>query len=123
MSLIKNRDASDLIKRNNSRMLYAHKIIKEQDLNEGVANRIDLISDKSSGSLLPMNIGAFFTSPEEREIILQVNRSIVPTPPITGLITSKNNTTDDGFTVGGNVRKDMENIGYTTITFLKHSIF
>ena len=93
-------------------MLYANKIIKEQALSQGLTNRIDLNSDKSSSSLLPMNIGAFFTSPEEQAIILQVN-SALPAPPITDLISSKNNTTDEGFTVGGSVNKDMENIEYT----------
>ena len=112
MSLLNNRDASDLIKRRDARMLYANKIIKEQALSQGLTNRIDLNSDKSSSSLLPMNIGAFFTSPEEQAIILQVN-SALPAPPITDLISSKNNTTDEGFTVGGSVNKDMENIEYT----------
>lgn len=113
MSLLNNRDASDLIKRRDARMLYANKIIKEQALSQGLTNRIDLNSDKSSSSLLPMNIGAFFTSPEEQAIILQVNSALPAAPPITGLISSKNNTTDEGFTVGGSVNKDMENIEYT----------
>jgi hypothetical protein len=40
--------------------------------------------------------------------------SIIPAPPApTGGIFSKNNTTDDGFTVGGEIDKDMENQDYT----------
>lgn len=110
--MLKNRDASDLIKRRDARMLYAHKIIKEQALTQGLSNRIDLDTDKSSSSLLPMNTGAFFTSPEEQAIILQVNSAPAPAPA-TGLFSSKNNITDGGFPVGGNAIKDMDNNEYT----------
>jgi len=115
MPISRGRDASDLIRRNNSRMLYAHALIQKQNLTEGITNRIHLVRDKSSGSTLPMKGELYFTE-EEREYILQSNSSIVPPAPvpIAGFINSKNNTTAGGFTIGAAVTKDMLNANYIT---------
>jgi hypothetical protein len=74
MPLITQRNSSDLLYRNERRMLYAHLILKEQSFTQGETNRIDLVSGNagvnSSSAILPMKEGAYFMSPEERAIIL-----------------------------------------------------
>jgi hypothetical protein len=75
MPLIPTTSSSDLLYRNERRMLYAHRILKEQSFTQGETNRIDLVSGSagvnSSSAILPMKEGAYFMSPEERERILQ----------------------------------------------------
>jgi hypothetical protein len=65
-------------------MLYAHLILKEQSFTQGETNRIDLVSGSdavnSSSAILPMNVGAYFTTPEERAIILGENGQTGPAP-------------------------------------------
>ena len=100
-----------------ARILYADKISKEQAYYEGVTNRINISSDKSSSTLLVMHIAAIFISPEERALILEnssINPPAPPTPtePTDVLISSKDNTTDGRFTVGEVIIKDMRNDYY-----------
>ena len=74
MPVINIRNSSYLINRNEKRMLYAHRILKEQSFTEGNTNRIDLVSGSagvnSSSAILPMKVGVYFITPEERAIIL-----------------------------------------------------
>jgi hypothetical protein len=78
MPLINNKSSSDLLYKNERRMLYAHRLIKEQSFAQGETNRIDLVSGNagvnSSSAILPMKEGAFFMTPEEQTTILDNNR-------------------------------------------------
>lgn len=85
MPLISQRNSSDLLYRNERRMLYAHLILKEQSFAQGETNRIDLVSGNagvnSSSAILPMKEGAYFMSPEERAIILgESQQAPAPSP-------------------------------------------
>jgi len=111
MPISKGKDASDLIRRNNSRMLYAHALIKKQNLTDGITNRIHLVRDKSSGSTLPMKGELYFTE-EQRELIIQSNSSSASLS-FSGFLNSKNNITSGGVTIGATVTKDMANANYT----------
>ncbi len=79
MPLIPTTSSSDLLYRNERRMLYAHRILKEQSFTQGETNRIDLVSGSagvnSSSAILPMKEGAYFMTPEERAIILGEDES------------------------------------------------
>ena len=85
MPLITTKNSSDLIYRNERRMLYAHRILKEQSFTQGNTNRIDLVSGNdgvnSSSAILPMKVGAYFMTPEERANILGEAQPTVVTPP------------------------------------------
>jgi hypothetical protein len=81
--------SSDIIYRNEMRMLYAHRILKEQSFAQGNTNRIDLVSGNagvnSSSAIQPMKVGAYFMTPEETAIILgesQPAPAPAPAPPI-----------------------------------------
>ena len=106
MPLITTTNSSDLLYKNERRMLYAHRILKEQSFTQGETNRIDLVSGSagvnSSSAILPMKEGAYFITPEERAIILGEDQSsepiVVPDPvasylPGNGTTSSWNNTT------------------------------
>lgn len=89
MPLIPTTSSSDLISRNQQRMLYAHRILKEQSYAQETTNNIDLVSGNagvnSSSAIQPMKLGGYFTSPEERAIILgEVQQAPAPAaaPPI-----------------------------------------
>lgn len=85
MPIIPTKSSSDLLYRNERRMLYAHRILKEQSFTQGNTNRIDLVSGSagfnSSSAILPMKEGAYFITPEERAIILGETQPIVPIVP------------------------------------------
>lgn len=76
--------SSDLIYRNQKRMLYAHRILKEQSYTQERTNNIDLVSGNagvnSSSALQPMKIGAYFMTLEERAIILGEAQQTHPSP-------------------------------------------
>ena len=79
--------SSDIIYRNEMRMLYAHRILKEQSLAQGNTNRIDLVSGNagvnSSSAIQPMKVGGYFMTPEETAIILGESQPApAPAPPI-----------------------------------------
>jgi len=89
MPLIPTRSSSDLLYRNERRMLYAHLILKEQSFTQQETNRIDLVSGSaavnSCSAILPMKLGAYFMDPEERASILGENRPnsqaiVIPNP-------------------------------------------
>jgi hypothetical protein len=84
MPLITTKSSSDLIYRNERRMLYAHRILKEQSFTQGETNRINLVSGNagvnSSSAILPMKEGAYFMTPEETAIILGEAQTTLPTP-------------------------------------------
>jgi hypothetical protein len=84
MPLIPAKSSSDLLYRNERRILYAHRILKEQTFTQGETNRIDLVSGSagvnSSSAILPMKEGAYFITPEERAIILGESQTTESTP-------------------------------------------
>jgi hypothetical protein len=84
MPLIPTTSSSDLLYIKEGRMLYAHRILKEQSFTQGNTNRIDLVSGNagvnSSSATLPMKVGAHFVTPEERAIILGESQPTVPAP-------------------------------------------
>lgn len=84
MPLIPTTSSSDLLYKNERRMLYAHRILKEQSFTQGETNRIDLVSGNagvnSSSAILPMKEGAYFMSVEERANILAGSQITVSTP-------------------------------------------
>ena len=71
MPIIPTTSSSDLTYKIQRRMLYAHRILKEQSFAQGQMNRIDLVSGNagvnSESAILPMKVGAYFTTPEERD--------------------------------------------------------
>jgi hypothetical protein len=84
MPLIPTTSSSDLLYKNERRMLYAHRILKEQSFTQGETNRIDLVSGNaginSSSAILPMKEGAYFMTPEERANILAGSQTTESTP-------------------------------------------
>jgi hypothetical protein len=84
MPLIPSNSSSDLLYRQQRRMLYAALILKEQSFTQGQTNRIDLVSGNagvnSSSAILPMKEGAYFITPEERAIILGENNTPAAAP-------------------------------------------
>jgi len=68
-------------------MLYAHRILKEQSFAQGNTNRINLVSGNdgvnSSSAILPMKVGGYFMTPEERAIILGEDQTAPEPDPIT----------------------------------------
>lgn len=86
MPLIPTTSSSDLLYRNERRMLYAHRILKEQSFIQAQTNRIELVSGSagvnSSSAILPMKEGAYFTTPEERAAILGESRTTADSEPI-----------------------------------------
>jgi hypothetical protein len=67
-------------------MVYAHRLLKEQSFAQGQTNRIDLVSGtagvNSESEILPMKIGAYFITPEERASILAAGAQPVADPVI-----------------------------------------
>jgi hypothetical protein len=108
MPLLPAKSSSDLLYRNERRILYAHRILKEQSFTQGQTNRIELVSGSegvnSSSAILPMKVGAFFITPEERDIILgetQPNPDPVVIPdPLASYLPSNGTTSTWTDTVG-----------------------
>ncbi len=86
MPIIPTTSSSDLTYRNQRRMVYAHRLLKEQSFAQGQTNRIDLVSGtagvNSESEILPMKIGAYFITPEERASILAAGAQPVADPVI-----------------------------------------
>jgi hypothetical protein len=84
MPIIPRTNSSDLLYRIQRRILYAHRILKEQSFTQGETNHIDLVSGSagvhSSSAILPMKEGAFFMTPEERASILAAGAQPTPAP-------------------------------------------
>jgi hypothetical protein len=107
MPLITTKNSSDIIYKNERRMLYAHRILKEQSFTQGETNRIDLVSGNagvnSSSAILPMKEGAYFITPEERAIILangQFPTPIVIPDPVASYLPTNGTTSTWTDTVG-----------------------
>jgi hypothetical protein len=86
MPIIPRTNSSDLLYRIQRRILYAHRILKEQSFTQGETNHIDLVSGSagvhSSSAILPMKEGAFFMTPEERANILAAGSQPTPAPVV-----------------------------------------
>jgi hypothetical protein len=86
MPIIPTTSSSDLTYRNQRRMVYAHRLLKEQSFTQGQTNRIDLVSGtagiNSESEILPMKTGAYFITPEERASILAAGAQPVAAPVI-----------------------------------------
>jgi hypothetical protein len=84
MPIVPTTSSSDRLYRNERRVLYAHRILKEQAFIQGQTNRIDLVSGSagvnSYSAILPMKVGAIFMTPEERANILGESQSPAPAP-------------------------------------------
>jgi len=103
MPIIPTTSSSDLTYKIQRRMLYAHRILKEQSFAQGQMNRIDLVSGNagvnSESAILPMKVGAYFTTPEERDNILAAGSRaagtyiIIPDPVAAYLPTNGTTTT------------------------------
>jgi hypothetical protein len=129
MPIIPTTSSSDLIYRNEMRVLYTHRILKEQSFAQGSTNRIDLVSGNagvnSCSAILPMKVGAYFMTPEERAIILGETQSTVanpdpifiPTPvasylPTNGTVSTWNDT-DGGINAAMIGSPSYTSLGYT----------
>ena len=130
MPLMPTTSSSDLISRNQQRMLYAHRILKEQSYAQETTNNIDLVSGNagvnSSSAIQPMKVGGYFMSPEERAIILgEVQQApapaaappiFIPTPvssylPTNGTVTTWTDTAGLNATMVGS--PSYTSLGYT----------
>jgi hypothetical protein len=60
------------------RMLYAHRLLKEQSFTQGLTNHIDLVTGSAgfnaASDIVPMIEGAYFITPAERDAILGVSQ-------------------------------------------------
>lgn len=127
MPVIPTKSSSDLLYRRERRILYAHRILKEQSFQQGETNRIELVSGSaginSSSAILPMKVGAFFITPEERATILGDEEStpdpvVIPDPVASYLPT--NGTTSTWTDAAGTLNGTMtgsptysSSLGYT----------
>ncbi len=105
---------NDRIKILQSRVDYAYYVQRNKLLNERrVDGGYNLLPPNHQASIIQsVQVGAQNTTPEEYNAYLAAID--ISVPPYAGpLIQSKNNTTDDGFPVGGSVTKDMGNENYT----------
>jgi hypothetical protein len=85
MPTVHTKSSSDLLYKNERRMLYAHRILKEQSFTQGRTNHIDLVTGSEGfnacSDILPMVEGAYFTTPAERDAILgETQTAAVPDP-------------------------------------------
>lgn len=117
MPLLPNTSASDITLRLQARTRYANYIVQKQNVELGRTNRIEIESGSGKGNpssaIVSLEVGARETTAAERDAILEANNPPTPPAPATDLLRSKDTITDDGFTIGGTVNKDMSNEDYT----------
>lgn len=108
-------NASDLLQQLQTRSRYANYIVQQQNVDLGRAIRVQTESGSAATSAAStytaLQTGARFTTAAERDAILAANNP--PTVVIGPLLRSKDTTTAGGFTIGGEVDKDMDNDNYT----------
>jgi hypothetical protein len=86
MPVVPTKSSSDLLYRYERRILYAHRILKEQSFAQEETNRIELVSGNagvnSSSAILPMKVGGYFITPQERANILGESQTTSTPDPI-----------------------------------------
>jgi hypothetical protein len=103
---------SERIKIQQGRVIFAHYVQRKKELDEQiVVGGYQLRSPTNEASVIAsLKLGEQNTTLAEYNAYLGISSS--PSLP-SGTLQSKNNITDGGFTVGGEVNKDMNNTEYT----------